>query len=185
MEWWAILAALIGGIIVLLLTGLPVAFAFILVSLAGTFVFWGGEAGVRQFVLAAFSSVSSFILIALPLFFLMGELLMHSGIAVNILDAMGKWLGRIPGKLGLLAVAMGTLLSVLSGVSSASTAILGTTLTPEMVITSFSSSGAKTGISFDSTISRSSLNSSFSEKSPLYQNSAGFNSEARNLRPFK
>jgi TRAP-type C4-dicarboxylate transport system permease large subunit len=43
-----------------------------------------------------------------------------------------KWLGRLPGRLSLLAAASGTLFSALSGSSIANTAMLGTTLLPEM-----------------------------------------------------
>jgi tripartite ATP-independent transporter DctM subunit len=43
-----------------------------------------------------------------------------------------KWLGRLPGRLSLLAAAGGTIFSALSGSSIANTAMLGTALLPEM-----------------------------------------------------
>jgi tripartite ATP-independent transporter DctM subunit len=49
-----------------------------------------------------------------------------------MIDAMDKWLGRLPGRLGLLAVASGTLFSTFTGTSLATTAMLGEVLTPEM-----------------------------------------------------
>jgi tripartite ATP-independent transporter DctM subunit len=132
LDWWLILICLLGGAIFMLFTGIPVAFAFILVSLVGSFIFWGGEIGLRQYVVSLFSSLNSFVLIGLVLFTLMGEILVHSKIAFIMVDIMSMWLGKMPGKLGVLAVMTGTLLSVLSGAGSATTAILGTTLTPEM-----------------------------------------------------
>jgi tripartite ATP-independent transporter DctM subunit len=113
-------------------TGLPVAFCFLLVNLVGVFLFWNGEAGLRQLTLSIFDSVTFYGLLPVPLFLLMGEVMFHSGIAPNMLDVMDKWMGRLPGRLGLLAVAGGTLFATLSGSGLASVAMLGTVLTPEM-----------------------------------------------------
>ena len=123
---------MIGGSILLLMTGIPVAFAFMVVSVIGGFLFWGGEAGIRQFVLSMFSCLSSFTLLAIPMFTLMGEILFHSGIAIKTCDAIGKCMGRLPGKLALVAVVLGTILAALSGSGLATSAILGTLLLPEM-----------------------------------------------------
>ncbi|MFC2069524.1 TRAP transporter large permease subunit, partial [Chloroflexota bacterium] len=53
-------------------------------------------------------------------------------IAPFMIDALDKWLGRLPGRLGLLAVSGGTIFATLTGVSMASVAMLGSTLVPEM-----------------------------------------------------
>ena len=68
--------------------------------------------------------------VVLPLFVLMGELMVHSGMAVNVIDVLGKFMGRIPGRLSLLTVTAGTILSTLTGASMASTAVLGAVLSP-------------------------------------------------------
>ena len=115
-----------------MVSGLPVAFCFMLINIIGAFVLWGGEIGLEQLVLSLFRSVSKFSLLPLPLFVLMGEVIFHSGVAPKMLDALDKWLGRLPGRLGLLAVGGGTVLSTLTGASMASVAILGSTLVPEM-----------------------------------------------------
>jgi tripartite ATP-independent transporter DctM subunit len=56
----------------------------------------------------------------------------QSKIAPTLIHVIGKWLGKLPGRLALLAVASGTLLSTLTGTSIASVAMLGSTLVPEM-----------------------------------------------------
>jgi len=56
----------------------------------------------------------------------------HSGIANNTIDVVDKWLGRIPGRLSLLAAGTGVLFAALSGSTLANTAMLGTVLLPEM-----------------------------------------------------
>ncbi|MFC1938132.1 TRAP transporter large permease subunit [Chloroflexota bacterium] len=132
MEWPLVLLLILGSFVVLMASGLPVAFCFMLVNLVGVFVLMGGGAGLRQLTLSIYDSVTIFTLLPLPLFILMGEVMFHSGIAPLMMDALDKWLGRLPGRLGLLAVGGGTLMATLSGVSMASIAVLGSTLVPEM-----------------------------------------------------
>ena len=77
-------------------------------------------------------AVSSFTLLPIPLFILMGEILWHSKIAFRALDVLDKLMGRLPGRLSVLTVTSGTVFSSLSGSTMANTALLGTMLLPEM-----------------------------------------------------
>ncbi len=77
-------------------------------------------------------SIIRFTLISLALFVLMGEVLFQSGMAILMIDTLDKWLGRMPGRLGLMAVGSGTLVATLTGSSLSSAAMLGATLVPEM-----------------------------------------------------
>ena len=132
MEWWLISGILLASFVVLLLTGMPVAFAFLLINVVGVVVFWGGNVGLRLLILSMWDSVSTFVLMPVVMFILMGEVMFRSGIAPHMIDAVDKWIGRMPGRLGLLAVVGGTLFSTLSGSNMANTAMLGSTLTPEL-----------------------------------------------------
>ena len=98
MEWWAVLGFFILGLMLVLASGFPIAFGFLLINLAGTLVFMG-PMGLQQMTLQLFSSLSTFTLTPIPLFILMGELMFHSGIANNTIDVVDKWLGRLPGRL--------------------------------------------------------------------------------------
>jgi len=131
MEWWAVLVLFLAGIIAALVSGLPIAFAFLLVDVIGVLCFMGPQ-GLTQITLQIFSSLSTFTLTPIPLFILMGELLFHSGMAYKTLDVMDTWLGRIPGRLSVLAAASGTMFAAMSGSTIANTAMLGTVLLPEM-----------------------------------------------------
>jgi tripartite ATP-independent transporter DctM subunit len=62
----------------------------------------------------------------------MGEIMFHSGVAPKMMDVLDKSLGRLPGRLSLLAVGGGTLFASLSGSSMAGAAVLGSVLIPEM-----------------------------------------------------
>lgn len=126
------LLLIFASLIILMATGMPIAFCFLLINVIGVFVFFGGAVGLEQLIISIYSNLATFILLPLPLFILMGEMLFHSGMGPNMLDVLDKWLGRLPGRLGLLAVGGGTLFSVLTGVSVGSVAMLGGTLVPEM-----------------------------------------------------
>lgn len=117
---------------IVLALGIPVAFGLLLLSLIGAYVYFGGDAGLVQLIFGISSSVANFSNLPILLFVLMGEVIFHSGIAPNLIDAIDKWLGHLPGRLALLAVAAGVLLATLTGVSMASAAMLGTVLVPEM-----------------------------------------------------
>jgi len=101
------------------------------INVVGAFFLWGGEAGLEQFIVSIRSSVTSFTILPLPLFILMGEVMFHSGIAPLMIDTLDKWVGRLPGRLAFMAVGAGTLFSILTGSSMSSVAMLGSTLVPE------------------------------------------------------
>lgn len=132
MEWYWFLLLIFGSLVVLFALGLPVAFSFMLINVIGAYLLWGGQIGVEQLSFNMFRSLALFTLVPLPLFVLMGEVVFNSQVAPNMLDALDKWLGRIPGRLGLLAVGGGVIIATLTGVSMASVAMLGSTLVPEM-----------------------------------------------------
>ncbi len=131
MEWWAVLAFFIGGLIFLLMLGQPIAFAFLLMDVFAVLIFMG-PLGLEQITLNIASSISTFVLVPVPLFIFMGELMFHSQIAPDTIETLDGWLGRIPGRLSLLAATSGTLFAATSGSTMANTAMLGTILLPEM-----------------------------------------------------
>jgi tripartite ATP-independent transporter DctM subunit len=131
MEWWMVLVFFLGGLIILLLAGFPVAFSFLMMDVLGILVFMGAP-GLKNITLGIFSSLSIFTITPVPLFILMGELMYHSHVADIALDIMDRWLGRVPGRLGVLAAVSGTIFAATSGSTMANTAMLGTVLLPEM-----------------------------------------------------
>ena len=132
MEWWVPLLVIVGVFLLLLAVGLPVFLAFTAVDVLGIYFLWGGSAGLGQLIHSIFSSISSFVLLPVPLFVLMGELLFQSGVFVKALDTLDKWMGRLPGRLCILSIGGGTLFSTLSGSSMGTSAMLGSLLLPEM-----------------------------------------------------
>lgn len=132
MEWWAILLIVFSGFVGLMLTGLPIAFCFLLINVIGVYLLWGGVPGLEQLILSIFESVTFFAMLPVPLFLLMGEVLFRSGMGSRLIDALDTMMGRLPGRLSLVAVAGGVLIAVLCGNTWASTAMLGAMLVPDM-----------------------------------------------------
>jgi tripartite ATP-independent transporter DctM subunit len=132
MAWYEILGLLIGMLLVFMALGLPVVFAFFAVNLVGAFVFMGGDKGMLQLVRNAADAVQSFALLPIPLFIFMGEVMFHTGVAARAIDAVDRLIARVPGRLSLVAITGGTIFSSLSGSTIANTAMLSSTLLPEM-----------------------------------------------------
>jgi tripartite ATP-independent transporter DctM subunit len=125
-------ALIFGLVLTLMAIGVPVAFAFLTANLVGAFLLLGGWVGLLQVVDNSTSLITSFTLVAVPMFVLMGTLLFHSGLALRVFDALDALFGRIPARLSYLTVAGGATFSTLTGSTLANTAILGSLMVPEM-----------------------------------------------------
>ena len=132
MEWWEAFIIIMGSLFFLMFIGMPVAFTFLVVNVVGAYFFFGGIPGMLQLVIQISESLSTFTLVPVALFLIMGEIMFHSGIGINLLDALDKWFGSIKGRLALMAVGGGVLFSALTGNSMGSVALLGSSLVPEM-----------------------------------------------------
>lgn len=131
MDWVASLLILIGLLLAGLATGMPVAFVFLGIGIGGLYIVLGPPA-MTLLASGAFESVGQFALVPVPLFILMGEILLRSGIATMAIDAADRWIGRVPGRLAVSTVAGGTMFGAISGSSMASVAMLGSVMLPEM-----------------------------------------------------
>ena len=67
-------------VLLLMVFGVPVAFGFLLGNIVGAFLLVGGWVGVVQLVDNSTNLITSFRLVAIPMFVLMGALLFHSGL---------------------------------------------------------------------------------------------------------
>jgi tripartite ATP-independent transporter DctM subunit len=133
MSWQFAAWLMLGGSTLLLLAGLPVAFTFIAVNIAGALIWLGGEVGVQQLARNSVVSITSFSLTPIPLFILMGEVLFHTGIAVKVIDGVERLIAQVPGRLAVVAVVAGTIFSAISGSTIATTAMLGSLMVPVML----------------------------------------------------
>ncbi len=132
MGWATTLLVIFGALLVLMAIGVPIAFSFLAVNVVGAYFYWNGTAGLGQLVMSVYDSVTSFALLPVPLFVLMGELMFRSGIAGRLMDVLDSWIGRLPGRLSVMAVGGGTLFATLTGSAMAGAAMLAALLVPEM-----------------------------------------------------
>ena len=133
MAWPAALTLMFGLVCLAMLIGLPVAFAFFLTNIVGSVIFLGGENGIMSFVRGSMASIANFNLAPVPLFLVMGDILLRTGMAFRAIDAIDRLILRVPGRLSVVAVSGGTIFSALSGSTIATTAMLGQSLLPEML----------------------------------------------------
>jgi len=129
----AVAAGLLGFVVMvlLMLLGLPIAAVMMGVGLIGGMIAFG-EAFFVSTASIAWGTLSENGLTAIPLFVLLGELLLRSGMADGMYRAFAAWLGRLPG--GLLHTNIGccALFSATSGSSVATAATVGTIALPTM-----------------------------------------------------
>ncbi len=125
MEAGLILLALI----VLLATGLPIAFA--LAGLGLLLLVIGGFSPIMV-AQGLYSTTDNFILLAVPLFLLMSNVLLKGGVARDLYAAVQSWVGHWPGGLAVATVLSCSIFAAISGSSVATAATIGTAAIPEM-----------------------------------------------------
>lgn len=131
MEWWFIVIFLFIGLLLAFFGSIPIAISFLLVDLLSMYFVMGDNFGT-VLIGNIYDSLAAMSLTPIPLFILMGEFLFKSQIALKALDAIEKWLGRLPGRLSILSVVTGALFASLSGSSIANTGLLGSVMAPQM-----------------------------------------------------
>ena len=78
-----------------------------------------------------YSSVTNYSFLPIPLFILMGNIVFTSGTGTRLIDGVDQIMGKLPGRLSLLAIGSGVLLGTMIGISGGSIGILGKVLVPE------------------------------------------------------
>jgi tripartite ATP-independent transporter DctM subunit len=130
---------MIGGIIVLMLTGMPLAFVTGLIAIGFTFG-WFGEAGLGLVTSRVYSFINEYVLVAVPMFVLMASVLDRSGIARDLYDAMRVWAGGIRGGVAVQTLLAALLLAAMSGIIGGEIVLLGLIALPQMLRLGYSRS---------------------------------------------
>ena len=132
MEWYWAALILFGLGIGLMMLGVPVAIAFFATNIVAAALFMGGGAGIIQVINNGFGAMTSFALVPIPMFVLMGELFFHTGLAGRCFNAADKLLGNVPARLSFVTLIGGTAFAGPAGSSIGSCALLGSLMVPEM-----------------------------------------------------
>jgi hypothetical protein len=118
---------------VLLAIGTPVGFAMAGSGVLGLYLIGGMPILTGILQTAPLSAVTSYELITIPMFLLMAEFVLVSGIADDLFKATAAWVGRIPGGLGMATALAGAGFGAICGTSTASAATLSATSLPAML----------------------------------------------------
>jgi C4-dicarboxylate transporter, DctM subunit len=117
--------------LLLMFLSMPVAVSILSVGAIGGYLAYGMPL-VETMGGVVWGTLNNPVMTAIPLFMLLGEMLLRGGIADRMYDALSVWLGRLPG--GLLHTNIGTcaLFSATSGSSVATAATVGTIALPAL-----------------------------------------------------
>jgi tripartite ATP-independent transporter DctM subunit len=122
-----------GGVLVLVALGMPIAFVMATVGLAGLTALRGFGAAAAVAGTVPHSEVSNYALVVVPFFIMMGSFASAAGITGDLYRMARAWVGHLPGGLAI-ATTWGTALwSAISGSSTATAAVMGRMAVPEMM----------------------------------------------------
>lgn len=112
--------------------GMPVGFSIAAATIGGFAAAVDWNAALNFMRIIPYRSAAHFTFVAIPLFILMGNLVLESGVSRSLFDAMHKWLGRLPGGLAISTVLASALFGAISGSSTANVAAIGPIAVQEM-----------------------------------------------------
>jgi len=127
-----IIGAIIAiALIVILATGVPIAFGLGLVSVIFLLIFdgWGAMSVVAELF---FDGIAEFALVSIPMFIVMGAAIASSPAGKDLYEALDRWLNRVPGGLIISNIGACSVFAALSGSSPATCAAIGKMGIPEM-----------------------------------------------------
>ncbi len=120
-------------LVALLMLGTPVAFAMAIAGAVGLFMIGGLPMVLGILKTTAFSVANSYEIITIPMFILMAEFVILSGVADDLFTAASAWVGRLRGGLAMATAIAGAGFGAISGSSTAAAATLASTTVPAML----------------------------------------------------
>jgi len=127
----------IGGVILavtllVLFSGLPIAWGLTLVAV-GFLLLFEGPASLANVPILMMDELSSFALLTIPLFILLGAAIGASAAGKDIYESLHRWLDRVPGGLVIANILACGVFSAICGSSPATAAAIGKAGVPEMI----------------------------------------------------
>lgn len=128
----AIIIVVIGVFLILLFLRMPIGFVFFAAGLLGVTLIRGFESAASTIGLAPYTESANYILVAIPLYIWMGQLVFSSGLSKELYSAINKWTGRSRGGLAHATIVACALFAACSGSSMAAVGSIGPVATKEM-----------------------------------------------------
>jgi C4-dicarboxylate transporter, DctM subunit len=126
------IAGLFAGLLALLATGIPVGIGIGVVGIVAGYVGMG-ESSLAALPSTLFAGINSFLLIAIPLFILMSEILSRGGVTEILFNTVTRWLGHLPGGLAVSAVVTSAIGASITGSSVANAASMAIVCVPPLL----------------------------------------------------
>ena len=123
---------LVTAMLVFLLAGVRVSLALGIVGMMGLY-FLLPQPQLSLLAERSWNSINSFTLTAIPMFVLMGGLLLRSGVTTEMFDALRRWFGKTPGGIAHASIGACGIFAAVSGSSLATAATMGAVACPEMI----------------------------------------------------
>ncbi|UCF95244.1 MAG: TRAP transporter large permease subunit [Desulfobacterales bacterium] len=120
------------GIIALLIIGLPLAFATGSIATVATLFLFGPDA-MQLEVMRVFDMMNNYVLVAVPLFIFMANMMERAGVAEQLYSAVHIWSGRMPGGLAIGTIVACCLMAAMVGIVGAEVVTLGLIAVPTML----------------------------------------------------
>lgn len=117
-------------LVLLLIIGVPLGFSLVLASVIYTIT--GGNIPLPSFPQRMISGVDSFAFMAIPFFFLAGELMNHGGLTKRLVKFANGLVGWVHGGLAYVTIVVNMILAGMSGSALADAAATGSVLIPAM-----------------------------------------------------
>lgn len=127
-----ITAAVSGLLLVLILGGMPIAFATAFAGALGIWLLAGWDAVYGVLKTTPYRTSSEYLLSTVPMFILMAEFLAHGRVVRLLFDFAHRWIGHVRGGLAQAAVLANVGFAALSGSSTAAAAAMARISVPEM-----------------------------------------------------
>jgi tripartite ATP-independent transporter DctM subunit len=129
MEWYLIFFSVLF-LIISLLSGMYIAFAMAMVGMMITF-FAGGISALGDIIgYSCWNSALSFVLVSIPLFLLMGNIIVATGVGEMSYNSITPWLHFFPGRLLVTNIVACAVFAAISGSSPATAAAIGNVAVP-------------------------------------------------------
>lgn len=131
MEPGILVIIIFASLLLLLAVGVPVVFSLFGLSMVLALVVMGPKMLFVSYI-AAFATMITDVLLAIPLFIFMATILGFSGVISNLYDMAYKWFGPLRGGLAIGTLVIAAVIAAMSGVGATATVTLGLLALPEM-----------------------------------------------------
>jgi tripartite ATP-independent transporter DctM subunit len=123
---------MVGSLLLLLLLGVPLAFALGFVAVGSAYAFFGWNA-ILLISSRIYGFVNVYVLLSVPMFLLMAAIMDRSGVARDLYDAMSVWAGGLPGGIAVMTLLAAVFMAATTGIIGGEIILLGLVALPQML----------------------------------------------------